>query len=68
MKLVSREDNDWDVIDGRLTVELSRREDGSWMFWGMKFRGQRFGGSQILGPGEFNDWLNVEANKQVVTT
>lgn len=61
LELLDRGDGDFDAIAGDATIELSRDEDGSWTFWGVRIGGQQIGGTHTLGPGEFYDWLNSHA-------
>jgi hypothetical protein len=59
LKFINRGDRDFDVEIGPLVVELSIREGGDWFFWNVRVGDQRFGGTQLLGPGEFTEWLDT---------
>lgn len=63
MKLEARtktaESEDFDLIleGGAVRIELDRTAAGTWRFWNVAFAsGERFGGTQTLGP-DVASWL-----------
>ena len=64
-RLVYKGDGDYDVIAGPVTIELaydgSDYSVGRWDFWNLNIAGQRVGGTGIVGPGPFHDWLEANA-------
>lgn len=51
-------DFDLDIGDG-IRIELDRRADGQWRFWGIVLLGERFGRNDILGPAA-SAWLEAQ--------
>jgi hypothetical protein len=66
--LVYRGNGDYDLICRDVVVELSYDGSdimvGAWTFWNVRVGDQRFGGTQLLGPGEFTDWLETRARDE----
>lgn len=65
MKLVYKDDGDYDLVVGDVVIELSYDGsdygEGTWTFWNVRIGEHRFGGTQIIGPGEFHEWLEQHA-------
>lgn len=63
--LTYKGDGDYDVTAGAFTLELSYDGSdfavGAWTFWNVRLGDHRFGGTQIVGPGPFLDWLEKNA-------
>jgi hypothetical protein len=58
VKLIYRGDGDYDLECDRAVIELSYKA-GTWTFWNVRVGKDRFGGTQIVGPGTFLDWLDA---------
>lgn len=70
MRLIYKGDGDYDLevgIVGAAVIELSYDGDewkeGAWTFWNVRVGDDRIGGTQLLGPSPFRDWLESEARK-----
>lgn len=65
LRLVYKGDGDYNVEAGGVVIELSYDGSdysvGDWTFWNVRVGDHRFGGSQVVGPGSFRDWLEVAA-------
>lgn len=59
------DDENYDVTIGPLALELSCK-DGRWMFWGVRIGATQIGGSQILAPSEFVQWLDAERDDALI--
>lgn len=68
MKLVYKGDGDYNVELPGVVIELSYDGSdyavGDWLFWGVLIDGQRFGGTQDIGPGTFTDWLEEQVRAE----
>lgn len=66
--LIYKGGGDYDLHQDGLTLRFSYDGSdiavGEWTFWGVEVFGQDFGGTQVLGPGTFTDWLEAHARSR----